>query len=76
VSGGESEEIVTVDSVLAPGEPESRQVTVFNPPQNGHFADAAVSGDDAGGEVFWVRFSCVYSQVVASLNRLLTLFTW
>jgi hypothetical protein len=76
VPGGKSKEIVPVDPVLASGEPEGRQVPLFNPSQDGYFADATVSGDDAGGEIFRVGSPWVNSQVVASFKRLLTLFTW
>ncbi len=43
--------IVPVDSILAPGEPESYQVAVFYPSQDGHLTYSAMPGDDAGGEI-------------------------
>jgi hypothetical protein len=76
VPGGKSKKVVPVDSVLTSGEPESRQVPLFNPSQDGHLADAAVPGDDAGGKIFRVNYACIYSQVLPPLNRSLTLFTW
>jgi hypothetical protein len=52
VAVGESEKVVAVNPVLPAGEPESRQTALFNPAQDGHFADTAVSGDSTGGEIF------------------------
>jgi hypothetical protein len=75
VSGGESKKVVPVDSVLAPGESESGQVSLFNPAQDGYFADAAVSGDDSGGEIFRVDFIRFYCQMLPPWGHLLTLFT-
>jgi hypothetical protein len=54
VPDGKSEEIVAVNTVLSPGKPESHQVPLLNPAQDGHFADTAVSGDSTGGEIFRV----------------------
>ena len=62
--GGERKKIVPVDAILTSGQPESCQVPFFNPAQDGYFADAAVLGDDAGGEIFRVWVPHVYPQVL------------
>jgi hypothetical protein len=62
VFGRKSEKVVPVYSILASGKSESRQVALFNPAQDGYFADATVPGDDAGGEVFRVGSCRIYSQ--------------
>jgi hypothetical protein len=63
VLGRKSEKVISVYSILASGESESRQVALFNPAQDGYFTDTTVPGDDAGGEVFRVGSYYIYSQV-------------
>jgi hypothetical protein len=70
VLGRESEEVIPVYPVLPSGELESRQVALFNPAQDGNFADTAMPGDDAGGKIFRVGSVNVSSQVRPPLDRI------
>jgi hypothetical protein len=54
VPDSESEKVIPVYPVLTPGESESLQISLFDPAQDGYFADTAVPGDDTGGEIFGV----------------------
>jgi hypothetical protein len=70
VPGSKGEKVVPVYPVLPSGEPESRQVALFNPAQDGYFADTAMSGDDTGGEIFRVGLGSVYAHFLPSLDRI------
>ena len=61
---GEGEKVVPVYPVLPSREPEGRKIAFFNPAQDGHLADAAVPGDDAGGEIFRVGLGDVCSHLL------------
>jgi hypothetical protein len=87
VFGGEGEEVVPMYPVLTPGQPESHQVPLLNPAQDGHFTDAAVPGHNTGGEIFRIGAYQPCMQVMPPLQPtcpdgrkssgffLLTLFT-
>jgi hypothetical protein len=47
----ESNKIVPMYAVLSTRQAEGNQITFFNPPQDGHLTDAAVSSDDSGCKV-------------------------
>jgi hypothetical protein len=66
VFAGEGEKVVPVYPVLSPGQPERRQVALLDPAQDGHFTDAAMPGNDTGGQIFGVCPGSDYSQVLAS----------
>jgi hypothetical protein len=69
VLGRKSEKVIPMYAVLPSGESESRQIALFNPAQDGYFADTTVPGDDTGGEIFRVSSDNVYSQVWPPLDR-------
>ena len=64
-----SEKVIPVYSILPSGEFECGQVPVFNPAQDGNFADTTMPGNNAGGEIFRVGFFNVYSQIIPPSNR-------
>jgi hypothetical protein len=65
----ESEKVIPVYAVLPSGESESPQIALFNPAQDGYFADTTVPGDDTSGEIFRVGSNNVDSQVWPPLDR-------
>ena len=60
---GEGIEVIAAYPVLASGELESLQVSLFDPAQDGNLADTAVPGHGAGGKIHRIGFFPVLRQM-------------